>query len=224
MTETNWDFLNHGLSSEVRDEISWSLVQLEWRDLELECRNSCWFDYRFLHPFDATMVFIDALDRVYKDVYRKYRDYTRAEHVSILKPDDLIHSWRTKRAKLVACWKVRMIADQIGMPYEIYLSEAYEQRLRFWKQRFLPQPNALYGEEIVEKVSEAWSRRQRTRLHFSFDPRFLNDRYVAVKAQDDHHEWLLEQAQFRSNPQSALDDLVRRGLIPQQKVDARIAA
>ena len=170
------------------------------------------------------MVFIHALDEVYKNFYRKYRDYARAEHVSILKPEDMIHSWRAKRSKIVSCWKGRMIADQIGMPYEIYLTEAYEERLRFWNQRFLPQPSNLYTEEIVEKVAEAWSRRQRARMHFSPDPRFLNDRYIALKAQDDHHEWLLEQAQFRSNPQYALDDLVQRGLLPQQKVDARLAA
>lgn len=220
----NWDFLNHGLSTGIRDEISCNLMQREWLAMELECRNACWFDYRFLHPFDATMVYIAELNVVYQDMYRTYRDYRAAEYVRVIRPLDMIHSWKAKRTKIVACWKGRVIADQLGMPYQLYIRDAYKERLKAWNQRFLPQPNCLYSREIVDKVAESWRDRQKARMHFSIDPRFLNDQYSHQKAQDDHHEWLLEQVQFRSNPQMALDDLVKKGLLPQQKVESRLAA
>lgn len=219
---TEREYLNHGLSITERDEYAFRLiVDQKWRSQERECRNRCWFDYRFLHPFDATMVYIEAFNTVYRDLYKAYRDYRAADVIRVVKPHDMLTGLDKNRAAIVGCWKGRMLADQFGMPYEAYIKDAMEIRLKYWKQRHLPRPAALYGPMIVENMEARWRSRQETRLHFSTHPNYLSEWYIGTPAQNDHHEWLFEQVKFRSNPEEQVRELARKGLLPVEKIRAR---
>ena len=216
------EYLNHGLSITERDEYAWTLItDKTWRDQERSCRNQCWFDYRFLHPFDATMVYVDAFNRVYRDLYRAYRDFKAADVIRVVKPSDMIHALPKNRQAIVGCWRGRMIADQFGMPYEAFIKDAMEIRLKYWKQRHLPRPSLLWGPMILENIEAAWERRQETRMHFSTHPNYLTERYVGSPAQDQHHEWLFKQVKKRSNEHDQLRFLINKGLLPVEKARAR---
>lgn len=216
------EYLNHNLTITERDEFAFRMIpDKKWRDQERYCRNHCWFDYRFLHPFDATMVYVAAFNTVYREFYRSNRDYRAAEHLRIVEPDDMINNVEHYRKAIIGCWRGRMLADQFGMPYDSYIRDAMDIRLSYWKQRYLPQPMLLYGPMIVEKMEERWIRRQKTRMHFSSHPNYSTEWYIGTAAQNDHHEWLFEQVKFRSNPEEQLKELARKGLLPVEKIKAR---
>jgi hypothetical protein len=216
------EYLNHGLSITERDEYAFRLItDKKWRDQERYCRNNCWFDYRFLHPFDATMVYIEAFNTVYRDLYKAYRNFKTADVIRVVKPDDMIHALEKNRTAIVGCWRGRMLADQFGMPYQAYIKDAMEIRLKYWNQKHLPRPPALYHQMIIDQMEGCWKRRQEARMHFSTHPNFLTERYIGSPAQNDHHEWLFEQAKLRSNPEDQVREFVKKGLLPVEKARAR---
>ena len=127
--------LEHGLSTEEMDYRSYVLLTPKWRELELSCRNTCWFDYRFIHPFDATLLYIAAFHRVYRSVYASTFDRKSAKQIRIVEPADMIHRLDKNRSAIIGCWHGRQVADAMGIPYDAYISDAYTIRLKHWKQR-----------------------------------------------------------------------------------------
>lgn len=209
------------MSIEDKDYFAWVNIKPKWLDIELSCRGTCWFDYRFLHPFDATMKYIEAFNVVYREMYRRYMNYKAFEHIRVLEPKDMVENFDKNRAAIIGCWHGRQVADAMGIPYEAYITDAYELRLRYWKRRYLPRPLALYSPLIVDQMPAMWQRRQENKMLFSEHPNFFAESYRDTKDQNDHHEWIFNQARLRSNPAQAVTDMVNRMLLPADKAQAR---
>lgn len=197
-------------------------------EFDLELYQTKWFDYRTLTPFAATMHYVQAYGRIYREVFAAERDYVAAEHIRVPGVDNLVSEIRngaTKaKALLTAMWRGRQVADALGMPYADYIDLAFNYRLRRWQQRGLPQPHQLYHEYDVEKIQERWEELQASRLYLSDHPAYLVQNYAGIPYQDDYHEWLFKQAGLRSDPDLFLARFVGDDLLPVEKVEARLDA
>lgn len=216
------------VTGEDMDVFAHRYVQKKFIQFERMLAHSKWFDYRFLHPVEATRLYVEAYEGEYRAAYAstfstlrsQYVKFTGwSEMVSLLEDPD---KGRKHREMLAGFWRGRQVADAIGMPYDLYIRLALKERLRFWKQRYLPNPSMLYSELIVERVAELWKERQTARLYVGNHRNYYLHRYIGSQAQNDHHEWLFNQAQIRSNPSYQLARFIQDELLPEEKVRSRV--
>ncbi len=109
----------------------------DWTEPERWLMTSKWFDYRFMHPVQATYLFTDAYRRVYKQMYATTFDRDRADYVKGIKAEDPfdLSKRNTDRAGL---WKARQMADGLCMPYDLYIGIAMHWSLRKCRKEYLP--------------------------------------------------------------------------------------
>ncbi|SER29471.1 hypothetical protein SAMN05216548_114132 [Faunimonas pinastri] len=211
------------LSRSELDLMAFRLIKPEWMEFERSLYASKWFDYRYMHPLEATFEYVRELGRVYRDVFAETRDRDAAEHVRVVSVRDFFEGGKDKRNKLIGCWRGRWAADAIGMPYGVYLTLAYRYTLRYWRQRYLPQPQQLYSERVLEQVVEEWEKRQASILYLGQHEEYQIDLYRETQPQNDHHEWLFRQAELRDNPAPFYARFTYgERILPESKLRARV--
>lgn len=211
---STFEVYEHGLSPDEAEVLTWDRIGMKWLKFERSLYDTKWFDYRFLTPLDATLLYIRAFHDAYRDAYRANFDRAVGDVIRVVTPQDFFDNFERKHADLVGCWRGRQVADGLGMPYELYTSLAINFRLRYWKQRFAPKANMLYSEMIVEKVAEAWQDRQTARAYYSEHPNYRVENFRGTPAQIAHRQWLDVQARHRSDPDDFRHQMVRKGLLP----------
>lgn len=212
------------VTGEDMDVFAHRYVQKKFLQFERMLAHTKWFDYRFLHPVEATKLYVEAYEKEYRAAYASTFSTLNAQYVKVTGWAEMIQKLEEKRKYkelLAGFWRGRQVADAMGMPYDLYIRLAMKERLRFWKRRYLPNPTMLYSELIVERVAELWKERQSARLYVSDHHNYRLHRYIGTQAQNDHHEWLFSQAQLRSNPSYQLACFIRDELLPEEKVRTR---
>lgn len=210
--------LQHG---KTREELETARFRLNKNRFHFDVSaTKAWFDYRFLHPVEATMVFLTDLQTAHRRVARQF-DIGSAEHRTLVSPMAFFDKelFEKNKATLNAAWKVRQIADFLGVPYPEYLLIAFDMRLKYWKRSFIPHINNLMGDMIVETVHHTWHEKQKGRLYLADHPNYTVEKYRGAPAQEDYHRWLIKQAEFRANPVEYLARFVRENGLPISKVD-----
>jgi len=216
MTEKTIFGLN--LSNERYDEIFMQHVKKEWQAYEGSLYRSKWFDYRFVNPVMATYIYCHHYEVIYRRIYRKTIDLRISEHIKVLKHEDL---FSCSSSFISGMWRGRQHADAMGMPYQVYIEMAFNDRLRFWRRAYLPQPQMLYSGDLTRNVGEEWEKHQSGILYTGKHAAYKNENYHDLPAQNDHHEWLLAQADKRANGVDILQQFLDAGLIPIEKIQAR---
>lgn len=214
------------------DVVAYQFIQNEdTLKFETELFVKKWFDYRHLTPLQATRLYIQAYDTVFRRHYAQNVDHTAAKYVRTVNIDDIFNGLAApessghKKAKMqfTACWHGRQMADLLGMPYEIYLDLAFEYRLRYWNKPYLPQPQHLYSDLVVDRIQTRWPELQSSRLYTSDHPAYHMENYQDLPHQNAYHEWLFEQADKRANPGEMLGRFVNEDLLPVEKIKARVS-
>ena len=206
------------LPAEEYDRLMFLHVRKDWQKFEGPLFTSKWFDYRFMNPVAATYQYAADYVRVYKLFFRATIDRAAAEFVRPLKDPDL---FKCPQTTISAIWRGRQHADAMGMPYTVYQTLAMESVLKYWKQRHLPRPCQLYSNQVCERVAAEWEKRQLGILYFGAHSAYRMQRYVGAQVQDDHHEWLFDQAAKRQNSFLSLLDMVENNLLPLDKIKLR---
>lgn len=223
MTQTdNETIYGLDLTVELYDDHQFKFVKAKWSSHELGLFGSKWFDYRFLHPTQATYLFAHHFSRIYRAFFAATIDRDAAEHIKPMKHEDL---FQCPRDFISGMWRARQHADAIGIPYDLYLRLAFEAVLKYWKRRHLPRPTQLYSDHVVNFVVEQWEKRQEAQLHFGRHVEFRAPNYVGTPAQNDHHEWLFAQIAKRANAPALIARLVYEDeVLPFDKLAGRYDA
>lgn len=176
------------------------------RDLltrEADLMQTKWFDYRTLHPWQATALFLEAYRSEHAWIMRKREDVTThwfRKGISCSK----LHN--AGKHQMVAIWKARQAADSIGCPYDFYCRELLDwAEKRNWTH--LPHMNQVYSEAHIEVVKEFWERGKRDRLRTAHESCFHRD------AGDEWHQksyrdFLIEQVARRPVRDLALASVI----------------
>ncbi|MFA9261811.1 MAG: hypothetical protein ACEQSB_00425 [Undibacterium sp.] len=208
------------------DLIVHKFIKPSLQKIEVELFRAKWFDYRHVTPLGATWRYIDIYGTVYRDFYRMRRDKRSAEFITVPTADSVREGLSQNVPKTIksfsSFWRGRQVADAIGMPYTEFLFNAFEARLSYWSQAFLPNSAHMFGEMVAEKCQEKWLESQKTRLFLSDDPAYLIQNYQNTDAQNDYHEWLFTQASLRTQTPQLLARFINDDLLHIDKVGGRV--
>lgn len=182
------------------------------KDLE-ECRplfSSKWWDYRFIHIGHSLFLFAHhygqtaelwrgkfgvnphaKLDALYHPLWR--RRVTRQKSSMTLAPDATRTGWL----------RAMMFADYYGIPYDKWISFAFEYAFEGKWQR-LPQPTMLYTDRLAHYVHERWKEESESLMKLPSDPRYLAVNFTGHVWQLEFQGWLMDQIDKRSNKTRAL--------------------
>ena len=78
-----------------------------------------WYDYRLMHPMQATYYLVHLYRKAYRDFIRRSLDAARAPYSQGIKERDFLDS-----REHMALWRLRRTIDQLGMPYDFFLAFA----------------------------------------------------------------------------------------------------
>jgi len=216
------EFFGKGLAWEHYDELAFGAISPGQLKFEVPLFGAKWYDYRQMHPTEATYLFAACLVDAYRAAYKRNIDATRAEHVKVLKDRDL---FKNKPALISAIWRCRQSADAMGIPYELYLALAYEYATKFWHMQHLPRPSQLYNGRIVDPMAAHWEQRQEQIFYEPESPHYLNDNYVGSAAQDQHHERLLGMISKRGDKAALIGKFVyAKQMLPEAKAELRFGS
>lgn len=244
-------------------------ITRKWVDEERSLFSCKWFDYRQLHPAQATYLYAHDYINVFRRHYALNFDRSATEGPTPIRPwymEDIFESgppqtaelrrvrtrlenYRSKgeaaavahvTEKLCAAekkiekrrnfvlsglWRGRMVADMMGMPYDIFIDFSFAHRLRGWRQAHMPGPHMLYEFKFgIEVINDKWSERQASSIVTATNDIYRNDNYQNTRAQNDHHEWLFDQAMKRENAAPILARFVKDNLLPREKIETRLGS
>lgn len=173
--------------------------------LELALMQIKWHDYKILHPVVATYLYAHEYDQVFKRYYRMTRDHEIGKYIRGFKGKDF---WYSNAPG--AFIRGRQQADSMGIPYDFYISAAYNfLYIKKWKN--IPRQNHLYAEDVIERVTADWLAYSRSSLVVPANDFFKNlankDRPEFIGAQI----YLNERLFFSRAKESATQSLVERG-------------
>lgn len=215
MSDTN--FLGQGLPLTTYDELAYRLIRKDWRDLEAELFTTKWFDYRFMHPTEATYLYASCYEGAYRRAFRANFDAARADEVRVFKKSNVFCD---DRSVISGLWRGRQKADALGIPYDIFLSLAFKEVLRFWKQKHMPRPSHLYNDDLLARVIQGWEELQSARLIYATHDAYKLENARGLACQLEHVAWLKRQAFKRDNPTPILERFAGEGIYALETLEA----
>lgn len=115
---------------------------------------SKWFDYRLMHPMQATYYFVQCYRNAYRDFMRRTMNHEAAPFAKAIKERDFLDS----REKL-SFWRLRQLVDKLGMRYDFFLHHAmsHMHKMIGSGKVYAPRPAHLGKDEVLmERVVMAW--------------------------------------------------------------------
>lgn len=164
---------------------------------ESELYKGKWWDYRIMHPLQATYHFVQAYRAAYKVAYARRTDSEAAKWIRVFQHDDFLEGAPSTRTAL---WLARQQADEIGCPYTFFCNRAmhYAER-RDWAM--LPRPQAMYSTRpmyqsdltIAQYVERQWQERCRVEIMHAESDFYRVENFVNNVHQRQHQRMLIER-------------------------------
>lgn len=163
---------------------------------EPELQASCWIAYRFLTAFACTELFTVTYDQKVRRFLERYVDAGSAVAARPLRVEFAANSDQV----MSQLWRARQAADDIGMPYDLFIEFAFDRALIDKGHKRGPRPNQLYSPNVLIDIAKAWDERMPTVALFApdWDERFFAERFNGSPAQVAALDYL--EARIRSKP------------------------
>lgn len=161
-----------------------------------------WFDYRRLHPMQATYYFVKCYNDAYRDFYRKAINADAAPFVRGIKDHDFLNA-----KEKMTFWRLRQNCDRVGLPYDFFLrfGMAKHHRVIGDGKVYAPRPSMFVkNEELFAEAMIAWEDECAARLRVASDPYYRTSAHVGSQAQLDHEAFVIRQVKGRQVPRYAL--------------------
>lgn len=211
------DYFGKGLPVKIL-ELKGFKVDPDHRDGEAALMNKRWFDYRGLHPVEATYLYAHFYKEQTIKFYESVIDIRTVENARAFTPDDIFNS-----RDLTSMWLARRCADEHGIPYPFVLRFAQD---RFFNrtQRSFPRPNQLYGEEFEMDLVLAWKEQIARQITYSTDPRYKVSAWKGAREQAQHIHFVTQQIKARPAPRhKLLARMLAEGVLSKPIIAARFS-
>jgi len=159
-----------------------------------------WFDYRRLHPMQATYLFAECYNRAYGDFMATCVDKGMRAMRGFKGKDFLEH-----REKL-SIWRLRQLCDKLGIRYDFFLRHA----MRWYALRTFnvhrgekislvgPRPSQIASkDDLITDVMLAWEDAQKTSLQTACDPYYRVTNYIGSEDQRAYEDFIVAQIKTR---------------------------
>lgn len=194
------------LRPERYDALAVEHIPPQYWQSESELFATKWWDYRIMHPMQATYHFVSAYKRAYKAAYGRRQDTEASQWLRVFAKDDFLEGAASTRTAL---WLARQKADEIGCTYDFFCGRAmYYAERRDWAM--LPRPQAMYSNKpmyqsdmtIAQVVERTWEKRCKDELMYSTADFYRSANFVNNIHQRQHQAMLIER--IRNNPNKAM--------------------
>lgn len=166
-----------------------------------------WFDYRRLHPMQATYHFMKCYTLAYQEFNRVAVDAEKAPFMRPIKGNDFISG----REKL-AFWKLRQMVDKLGIPYPYFLARAmrwYVEECFRRQSLYAPRPGHITtNEELIVTIMMDWEEDCLIRLKIPADDWFRTSNFVGNEHQLAYEKFILEQINNRQHKRFSLSSAI----------------
>lgn len=126
---------------------------------ESHLSHSCWVEHAFLSPAERTQLFLREYIATYRLLWRKYQDMSTADEQAPLDP----RLFWNPDGEIVSLWKARQTADELGIPYSVFLYSVMHWAVDQRKRKYFPRPNQLCSEaQLIAAVGD-WERTESIR-------------------------------------------------------------
>lgn len=189
-----------GLSDTQLDVLTINTIPAEKRREEPQLYATKWWDYKWLHPMDATIRLSLAYEQAHRETWIK-----RGETVVANKLPRHANPYAVSTEKMrLGFWQARRAADTLGIPYLFFCRAALDASEEMdWKE--IARPNELTNSALQVRVLEKWLEYQEAAI-----PRPENSLYLAVNYkghpyQDEFQAWLCKKIRARKRWELALE-------------------
>jgi hypothetical protein len=163
---------------------------------ETALMTSKWFDYRRLHPMQASYYFVHCYTQAFRNFYRKAINVEAAPFVRCVKEHDFLEA----REKLTL-WRLRQLCDRIGIRYDFFLNYTLDRHYRMVAaggKVYPPRPaHILNNESLIADAALAWEEWLSTSLQFAKDPFYRVSNFSDDRRQLDHEAFVVKQIKAR---------------------------
>lgn len=206
------------------DALSLKYIPLNLLQEEAELNNTKFWDYRFLHPAQATQVYAECYGAALKRAVSRRTDLWVGLNMKGLKKGII---FELSARSLNGLWRGRQMADRIGCPYDFYCEHAMQFADKA-RMTFLPTTSQMYTQTVperlkglpslVEYVVERWVARTSHSAFYAAHDAYLADNYRGGQEQIKYLNWLFSKIKASSYPEGVLCTLMEKGQISREQV------
>jgi hypothetical protein len=203
-------------SFDLCEELALKHIPLKTRLLEPALFESKWYDYRQLHPTQATYLFLHHYSRAYGNYIRSCIDYKKG-YTQAIKGSDLffpkITTGKGKHAvshigdphrEHVPFWKLRQRADRMGVRYDFFCRAGMAHFDGEGWANFVPRPHHLDDDVIGLEILDAWEMELRAKIQWAEKEFYRVENWTGHKDQLAYEAFIVKQIKRRSVPAFSL--------------------
>jgi len=191
-------FFGSGMTFHECEVLVFQHIPDHLRREEPTLRRSCWYDYRRLHPVQATHLFAHHYNLAYGRAALIAQGRGGGK-MRGFKGGDFLQS----REKL-QFWRLRQTVDALGMPYDFFLNAAMDWYIAAgWVN--IPRPCHINtNEEMAAHIVLKWEEWCNASMQWAADERYRVENWFGHDDQIAYEQFMIRQIGRRANPQFAL--------------------
>jgi hypothetical protein len=220
--------MNQNLGSEWTalecDALALRYIPIKLLEEEAELNDTKFWDYRFMHPSQATQHYAECYAQALKRAVSRRTDIWKGLNMKGLKKPIV---FELEARAITGFWKGRQMADRIGCPYDFYCEHAmlFADKARM---HFLPSSSQMYTRTVperlqglpslVEYVVERWVARIAHSSFYATHPAYLADNYTGGQEQIQYLNYLFNKIKGSNLPEGVLCTIMEKNQISREQV------
>ncbi len=208
------------------DALALKFIPLKLLSEEAELNATKHWDYRFLHPSQATQLYAESYAAALKRAVSRRIDIWKGLNMKGLKSPII---FELDPRVVTGFWKGRQMADRIGCPYDFYCEHAmlFADKARM---TYLPTSTNMYCRTVPERLQglpslvdyivERWVARIAHSNFYATHPAYLSDNFSGGQEQIEYLNFLFDKINSSGLPEGVLLTAMEKGQITKEQVVA----
>lgn len=172
-----------------------------WLEDAWQAKDTCWFDYRRLHPVKALLYFRHVFSEANGHYLESGIDVEMRFNKG-LKGDPLVHR------EIRQLWYLMLEADRRCIPYKFWLYGMFDWFARSGWTRPPRPAHLLSNKDAQEHAQLRWAAAIEEVTHASEDPWFRSGNFEGHQYQLDHEQWIVDSIRKRNNRDIAISSAI----------------
>lgn len=206
------------------DALAIRFIPIKLLQEEAELNDTKFWDYRFIHPTQATQLYAECYSAALKRAVSRRTDLWKGLNMKGLKKPII---FELDSRSITGFWKGRQMADRIGCPYDFYCEHAMQFADKA-RMHFLPSSSQMYTRTVperlqglpslVEYVVERWVARTSHSTFYASHEAYLSENYVGGQEQNQYLNFLFGKIKGSSVPAGVLSTIMDKGQVTRDQI------
>jgi len=206
------------------DALALKFIPINLLQEEAELNETKFWDYRFMHPTQATQHYAECYAAALKRAVSRRTDLWVGLMMKGLKKPVI---FELPARAITGFWRGRQMADRIGCPYDFYCEHAMQFADKA-RMTFLPSSSQMYTRTVperlkglpslVEYIVERWVARTSHSSFYATDDAYLAENYVEGQEQIRYLNYLFSKIKGSSYPEGVLATILEKGQVSHEQI------